>query len=118
MQDCLIKDELMKTKDLAVKTNLNFNIESGRQVAYRTGGKGRGPIVRLVSPSDLGQLIKPFVFLDLFNMEPTKEKDVKQVMEDFYHPHSVIMPVTPRIAGAIRYEDTTAASGVLPAGGV
>src|ERR1700752_480946 len=103
----------MKTTNLSVKANLNFSIASGRQVAYRTGGTGQGPIVRLVSPGDPGQLIKPFVFLDRFNIEPTAEADIKQVMADFYHPHSGIMTVTTLISGELRYEDTTGARGVL-----
>src|SRR2546422_10875109 len=36
-----------------------------REVIYRTKGRTSGPITRLVNPSDLGDLIKPFVFLDL-----------------------------------------------------
>ena len=36
-----------------------------REIVYQTGGSTHGPITRLVSPSDLGELIKPFVFLDL-----------------------------------------------------
>ncbi len=36
-----------------------------RKIAYRTGGHRHGPITRLVSPGDLGEVIKPFVFLDL-----------------------------------------------------
>ncbi|MEK1940944.1 MAG: pirin family protein, partial [Pseudomonas sp.] len=37
---------------------------AARQITYRTTGRQHGPIVRLMSPSDLGQVIKPFVFLD------------------------------------------------------
>ena len=32
----------------------------------RSDGGSHGPITRLVSPSDLGELLKPFVFLDRF----------------------------------------------------
>src|SRR5260370_36421902 len=35
-------------------------------VIRRTRGSVRGPIVRLMSPSDLGEQLEPFVFLDLF----------------------------------------------------
>jgi hypothetical protein len=38
--------------------------QTHREIAYRTHGHTRGPITRLVSPSDLGEVIKPFVFLD------------------------------------------------------
>ena len=37
---------------------------SAREIVERTRGRKRGPITRLVSPSDLGEVIKPFVFLD------------------------------------------------------
>ncbi len=35
-----------------------------RDVVFRTAGRRHGSIVRLASPSDVGELIKPFVFLD------------------------------------------------------
>jgi hypothetical protein len=37
---------------------------ASRRVVHRARGSSHGPITRLVSPSDLGELIKPFVFLD------------------------------------------------------
>jgi hypothetical protein len=40
-----------------------------RKITRRTRGNRHGPITRLMSPSDLGQVLKPFVFLDLFDME-------------------------------------------------
>ncbi len=45
-----------------------------RAIVHRTTGRTRGPITRLVSPGDLGQLLKPFVFLDriCFTSEPGK----------------------------------------------
>jgi len=47
--------------------------ESAREIVYRTRGYTGGPITRLVSPSDLGELIKPFVFLDHFAFEGRSE---------------------------------------------
>ncbi len=41
--------------------------ERTRQIVHRTHGRLHGPITRLMSPSDLGQSLKPFVFLDLFD---------------------------------------------------
>ena len=41
-----------------------------RAIVHRTRGSTHGPITRLVSPGDLGELLKPFVFLDLFGFEP------------------------------------------------
>ena len=39
-----------------------------RRIVQRTRGHRHGPITRLMSPGDLGQMLKPFVFLDLFNV--------------------------------------------------
>jgi hypothetical protein len=40
-----------------------------RRIVRRTRGHSSGPIVRLMSPSDLGEHLKPFVFLDLFEAD-------------------------------------------------
>jgi hypothetical protein len=40
-----------------------------RAIVQRTRGRTHGPITRLMSPSDLGEILKPFVFLDLFDHE-------------------------------------------------
>jgi len=82
-----------------------------RQIAKRTRGRAHGPITRLVSPSDLGQLIKPFVFLDLFDYEGPPFKLG-------LHPHSGIATLTYIAEGAVSYIDPDGSSGVLAAGGV
>jgi len=38
-----------------------------RRITTRTYGKNHGPATRLMSPSDFGEILKPFVFLDLFD---------------------------------------------------
>jgi len=86
-----------------------------REILRRTRGASGGPITRLMSPSDLGELIKPFVFLDLFDFDG---KDAPMSMEHGWHPHSGIATVTVVFDGAIRYAETTGSSGVLPAGSV
>jgi redox-sensitive bicupin YhaK (pirin superfamily) len=85
-----------------------------RNIVYRTRGRARGPITRLVSPSDLGELIKPFVFLDLAVFEGNE----RMPMEQFWHPHSGIATVTVILDGAIRIVDTAGADEVLPAGSI
>jgi redox-sensitive bicupin YhaK (pirin superfamily) len=65
-----------------------------------------------MSPSDLGQVLKPFVFLDLFDMENATFQGMG------LHPHSGIATVTYLFEGSVRYEDSAGATGVLPAGGV
>jgi len=55
-----------------------------RWIVHRTFGDRRGPITRLMSPSDLGRRLKPFVFLDLFDGEESS-------LSGFgWHPHSGI----------------------------
>ena len=41
----------------------------GRTVIFRTRGHAHGPVVRMVSASDVGKMIKPFVFLDLVDTQ-------------------------------------------------
>jgi redox-sensitive bicupin YhaK (pirin superfamily) len=85
---------------------------SGSRVAKRTRGQKHGPITRLMSPSDLGQLLKPFVFLDLI------DNHGKPFNGFGLHPHSGIATVTYIAEGSVRYEDTNGATGLLPAGGI
>jgi redox-sensitive bicupin YhaK (pirin superfamily) len=86
-----------------------------RDIVYSTQGTTRGPITRLVSPSDLGEVMKPFVFLDLAYFDG---RSAPMPMEQFWHPHSGIATVTVPLDGAIRIADTTGADVVLPAGGI
>src|SRR2546427_8933530 len=83
-----------------------------RRVTHRTRGHSHGPITRLVSPSDVGALIKPFVFLDYFDMDP------KHTPAIGFHPHSGIATVTVVLEGRISYEETSATNGIIEAGGV
>ena len=86
-----------------------------RKVVYRTRGHMGGPITRLMSPSDLGQLIKPFVFLDHFHFDG---RGPRTPMELGWHPHSGIATVTVVLEGAVRYAETTGKAGVLSTGSV
>src|SRR5580692_9261204 len=82
------------------------------RIARRTRGQSHGPITRLMSPSDFGRLLKPFVFLDLID-------DRGKPFSGFgLHPHSGIATVTYIAEGSVRYEDTNGATGLLPAGGI
>jgi redox-sensitive bicupin YhaK (pirin superfamily) len=83
-----------------------------RRIVHRTRGLAHGPITRLMSPSDLGELIKPFVFLDIFEIPPSAEQLFG------WHPHSGIATLTVVQEGAVSYEETTGQKGVLSAGGV
>jgi redox-sensitive bicupin YhaK (pirin superfamily) len=83
-----------------------------RRITHRTRGQKHGPITRLVSPSDVGELTKPFVFLDLVDME---EKSAPQFG---WHPHSGIATLTVLLEGGFSYEDSTGASGTMNHGSV
>lgn len=83
-----------------------------RPILHRTFGARHGPITRLVSPSDLGRQLKPFVFLDLFDSAGSSFSGFG------WHPHSGIATLTYLWEGSVRYEDTSGAAGFLPAGGV
>jgi redox-sensitive bicupin YhaK (pirin superfamily) len=82
------------------------------RIARRTRGQTHGPITRLMSPSDFGRLLKPFVFLDLID-------DQGKPFSGFgLHPHSGIATLTYIAEGSVRYEDTNGATGLLSAGGL
>jgi redox-sensitive bicupin YhaK (pirin superfamily) len=64
-----------------------------------------------MSPSDFGQLLKPFVFLDLIDHDgPAFNGEL--------HPHSGIATLTYMAEGEINYIDPDNVTGILPAGGV
>jgi redox-sensitive bicupin YhaK (pirin superfamily) len=83
-----------------------------RPIIHRTSGQTHGPITRLASPGDLGKMLKPFVFVDLFDNGG----------RDFggfgLHPHSGIATLTYMAEGSTSYEDTNGARGLLAAGGI
>jgi redox-sensitive bicupin YhaK (pirin superfamily) len=89
----------------------NLTLER-RRIVTRTRGRAHGPITRVLSPSDIGERIKPFVFLDWFDTPPARGPRFG------IHPHSGIATITVLLQGDLRYEDTTGKSGILPAGGV
>ena len=83
-----------------------------RRIVHTTGGRRHGPINRLVSPSDIGELIKPFVFLDHAEVAPRPGPLFG------IHPHSGIATLTVVLRGGLAYEDTTGKSGTVPMGGL
>ena len=85
---------------------------SARSIVLRTAGRKRGPITRLMSPSDIGEMLKPFVFLD--------HAEVPYTGPEFagIHPHSGIATLTTVLQGGLAYEDTTGKQGEVPTGGL
>jgi redox-sensitive bicupin YhaK (pirin superfamily) len=66
-----------------------------------------------MSPSDLGEELKPFVFLDLF------EADMRALAGSMpVHPHSGIATVTVFPEGDVTFDDPHAGRGTIDSGGV
>jgi redox-sensitive bicupin YhaK (pirin superfamily) len=106
---------------LVIRDNHRFSVENSpepvvsagaRGIALTTRGRRHGPITRLVSPSDIGELIKPFVFLDHFQIVPRPQPLFG------IHPHSGIATLTVVLRGGVVYEDTTGAAGTVATGGL
>ena len=113
----------MNSSPAAVITRptLRFDVENApesavsagvRRIALTTRGRRHGPVTRLVSPSDIGELIKPFVFLDHAEVAPRSEPLFG------IHPHSGIATLTVVLHGGIVYEDTTGKTGSVRTGGL
>jgi redox-sensitive bicupin YhaK (pirin superfamily) len=85
-----------------------------RRIVYRSKGRTGGPITRLMSPGDLGELVKPFVFLDHFDFTRVRGP----VDGGPVHPHSGLATHTTLLDGAFVYGDATGKSGELRAGSV
>ena len=94
-----------------VDTPLPFQDDAApRAIVHRTRGHAHGPVTRLMSPSDLGLVLKPFVFLDRIDVANLQDRQV----EGFgLHPHSGIATLTWLFEGAANYEDTLGRRGKL-----
>jgi redox-sensitive bicupin YhaK (pirin superfamily) len=91
----------------------NLRIEgTARPIALRSRGRSHGAITRLVSPGDIGELIKPFVFLDYFETDP------KNAPKFGFHPHSGIATLTLILSGQAFYKESNEREGIIETGGV
>src|ERR1700682_3270772 len=117
----LLEMEMDTSAAVFARDNRRFAVEDlsqagasvgARRIALSTRGHQHGPIIRLVSPSDIGELIKPFVFLD--------HAEVAARAEPLFgiHPHSGIATLTTVLRGGMVYEDTTGKKGSVPTGGL
>ena len=93
-------------------TGGDVTAEAVRAISVRSKGHRQGPVTRLISPNDLGELVKPFVFLDYFDAESSAD------FPFVAHPHSGIATHTTFLAGGVMYGDSTGATGTLEAGSV
>ncbi|NNG25475.1 pirin family protein [Telluria aromaticivorans] len=83
-----------------------------RRITHRTRGFFHGPITRLMSPGDLGQTLKPFVFLDLFELDLHDSRTQMPI-----HPHSGLATITVITEGDLRFDDPADVSGYIGFGG-
>ena len=84
-----------------------------RCVVFRTSGHRRGPATRLMSPSDLGEVLRPFVFLDHFDTLGSH----RSRSDDYgLHPHSGIATLSWLLEGSVNYEDSMGRRGQLSHG--
>lgn len=86
---------------------------AARRIVHRTRGTTHGPITRLMSPGDLGEVLKPFVFLDRFAIP-----DASLGAGIDLHPHSGIATVTVITDGDVHFDDGEGHSGTIGYGGV
>ncbi|QVN22947.1 pirin family protein [Burkholderia pyrrocinia] len=86
---------------------------TGRHVVFRTRGRAHGPVVRMASPSDVGEMIKPFVFLDLVDTQAPLGQPAFG-----WHPHSGIATLTLVIDGRGTYAESTGHEGTMEAGDI
>jgi redox-sensitive bicupin YhaK (pirin superfamily) len=85
---------------------------NSRRIVRRVVGERHGPITRLISPSELGEDLKPFIFLDFFHAS------IEPGFGFGMHPHSGIATLTWQPGSDVQYEDTTGKNGILKAGGL
>ena len=82
-----------------------------RRIVSRTSGQRHGPITRLMSPGDLGQMLKPFIFLDYVDSEGTGPGFG-------FHPHSGIATLTIPLTFDIEHTTSTGQVDIVSQGGV
>jgi redox-sensitive bicupin YhaK (pirin superfamily) len=107
-----VNDEWSIDMNVHETTTFKTTTAHARRIAHRTRGRSHGSITRLVSPSDVGEVIKPFVFLDYFEIDPKRTPAIG------FHPHSGIATLTLLLEGQISYEETSGTKGVIEPGGV
>lgn len=82
-----------------------------RPLALLASGRRHGPITRLITPWNIGELTTPFVFLDY------AEVDAESASLFGIKPHSSIATLTLVLSGAVSFEDSTGDHGEVRAGG-
>ena len=82
------------------------------RILTRTAGKRHGPITRVFSPGDLGELLKPFVFLDYLEAPGGGGPNFG------FHPHSGIATLTFPLSFDIEHETSQGQIDRVRRGGI
>ena len=85
---------------------------TSRPLVTRTSGRRHGPITRLMSPGDIGQLIKPFIFLDYVEAPGGGGPNFG------FHPHSGIATLTYPLTFDMQHETSSGQVDVVRQGGI
>jgi redox-sensitive bicupin YhaK (pirin superfamily) len=101
-----------KVENMRDSTINEVSMSPLRGIVSRTKGQRHGFIRRMVSPGDLGEQIKPFVFLDHV------QGSVQPGTGFGWHPHSGIATLSYSLNGDVAYEDTTGQKGIIEATGL
>src|SRR5262249_48557234 len=85
---------------------------SHRRIMARTRGRVNGPVTQFISPSDLGQWLKPFVMLARYAVDETASFNYPM------HPHSGIASLAVIVEGTLRSFDSNGNPKTLQRGSV
>ena len=83
-----------------------------RAIRLKTSGRKMGPVMRLIDPGDIGEITKPFVFLDDAEIPPGPGTAMN------WHPHSGVGALTIITSGQNRYKETTGKQGSVAPDGI
>jgi redox-sensitive bicupin YhaK (pirin superfamily) len=86
--------------------------QPGRKIVTRTKGRTNGPITQFVSPSDLGQSMKPFVMLARYSVPGTATFNYPM------HPHSGVASLAIIVEGTLHSVDSKGRPKILQRGSV
>ena len=83
---------------------------ASRRIALLRSGRRHGPLTRLITPWDIGELTRPFVFLGYSEHTPGERTVVGA--------QAGIASLTFVLSGALAFEDAQGNKGIVAAGGV
>ena len=78
---------------------------AARPIVLLASGRRHGPITRLITPWNIGELTTPFVFLDYAEVTPESQPLLG------IQPHSGIATLTLVLNGGVSFEDASGGHG-------